>query len=898
MGAGISWPCLSRSARAEAPNFVIIVPFRNIGDSSWSARLERLTAHFEVALPPGGRLLVVEQSCDGQPFNRGQLLNAGFLACFEQAWMRPDVVVLHDLSMLPDQATLNLYAYQGETRVRAFAAAHGKYKTDGCFGGVLALCPAAFEAANGFPNNLPGCGCENSALQTRLKKAEMSWTHSFGEFESNLQRFDSQRDPMVAVGDLPKGQMTSKEKRQHLTTDKRRWREDGLSTVQYSAVTSRSMERNGSVWCVHLVVELDSNGVRCGRCQKWQPVSFYSNRQANQRGPANKTVCKSCLSDEYSVVETRVKQNADEARRSCEECGKVFSTRSQLFNHLPKCGQETDESPPLVACRPCKLADKSGLSPQGWIKAFAAKIIRAASSLSTGDACSVAEGSETLLRRLLAAQKVSCQSRHTHIAQMQSLLARVTDLVGAADGDETSVLDLGAGKALFTRALYESFGRRVPVIALDVLDLRDSRKDSFFDPAEVRLGEAPYTRIVTDLRTPQWVEGPELKGPIVAVTKHLCGGATDAALVQVCQLQLKGLCMAPCCHQKLNLTEYCNKAYLEEIGFATARDFRWLLKLLQISCHKTLKEFEYRNHAILQALPFEEVKQLGSRRRFALSALRGAGVDTTLVEEVTDGSGLPSSLVVLSQDTGSRTIISSRRGLREMDPEHFGVALEQARLEVPTKGELCWCHLECRQMPGVQRMAEILRPAGLSSPGLPVLSVEVEKPSLEPAQLVALLRICDVALFSSAFIEARAAELSEPKDEQEAGEQQPMPSSSDNGSWKGHIALQSLRSYSSKVGCRRALWVCPWGALGAFALDTATGEAFFEPARAAGEVVDTLGAGDTFNAACLHALALGATAQEALRSACTVAGKKVSQHGIAGLGSSVPSDMPWLQQAP
>ncbi|CAE8614924.1 unnamed protein product [Polarella glacialis] len=835
--------------------------------------------------------------------------------------MRPDVVVLHDLSMLPDQATLNLYAYQGETRVRAFAAAHGKYKTDGCFGGVLALCPAAFEAANGFPNNLPGCGCENSALQTRLKKAEMSWTHSFGEFESNLQRFDSQRDPMVAVGDLPKGQMTSKE-----TVARRR--------IKHSTVFSGDQSFDG-------------------------------------------------LSDEYSVVETRVKQNADEARRSCEECGKVFSTRSQLFNHLPKCGQ-----------------DKSGLSPQGWIKAFAAKIIRAASSLSTGDACSVAEGSETLLRRLLAAQK---------------------DLVGAADGDETSVLDLGAGKALFTRALYESFGRRVPVIALDVLDLRDSRKDSFFDPAEVRLGEAPYTRIVTDLRTPQWVEGPELKGPIVAVTKHLCGGATDAALVQ--EGTLHGSVLPP--ETQLD----CNKAYLEEIGFATARDFRWLLKLLQISCHKTLKEFEYRNHAILQAaLPFEEVKQLGRCARrvveegrarylrdrgfdvtvFALSALRGAGVDTTLVEEAdkmvidrTLGDGRLRSafepcgaepmelrhLQGLSCTLSSYCNSNELWGSRLLVLDHFGVALEQASFFGEAMCAFLFCmdavvfehcamahrhgwrfrrkesyagkvhsslasvgihvsaSLDCTVPDevashskailnlgasphlGTQLGPTAVHPAGgsvinltpilmgRSSPGLPVLSVEARPGdgmahlgchgySIHPCIDARMVEdshagsISDVALFSSAFIEARAAELSEPKDEQEAGEQQPMPSSSDNGSWKGHIALQSLRGYSSKVGCRRALWVCPWGALGAFALDTATGEAFFEPARAAGEVVDTLGAGDTFNAACLHALALGATAQEALRSACTVAGKKVSQHGIAGLGSSVPSDMPWLQQAP
>ena len=77
-------------------------------------------------------------------------------------------------------------------------------------------------------------------------------------------------------------------------------------------------------------------------------------------------------------------------------------------------------------------------------------------------------------------------------------------------------------------------------------------------------------------------------------------------------------------------------------------------------------------------------------------------------------------------------------------------------------------------------------------------------------------------------------------------------------------------------------------------LDSATDELFFQAAETV-DPVDSLGAGDTFNAASLCALALGANIEETLRCACMVAGRKVAQEGLAGLAKVVPEDMPWLR---
>lgn len=51
------------------------------------------------------------------------------------------------------------------------------------------------------------------------------------------------------------------------------------------------------------------------------------------------------------------------------------------------------------------------------------------------------------------------------------------------------------------------------------------------------------------------------------------------------------------------------------------------------------------------------------------------------------------------------------------------------------------------------------------------------------------------------------------------------------------------------------------------------------------EVVDTLGAGDTFNAGIIHSLSTGKTLQDAMKYACKLAGYKCGMQGYHGLES-------------
>lgn len=145
---------------------------------------------------------------------------------------------------------------------------------------------------------------------------------------------------------------------------------------------------------------------------------------------------------------------------------------------------------------------------------------------------------------------------------------------------------------------------------------------------------------------------------------------------------------------------------------------------------------------------------------FVLADLEAHGVDTSLREEVAEAAsdvggadasgapGLPTSAIVQSAATGSRTIISCRRGLRELGPAHFRARLPS--LCASAGAALGWVHLEGRQYATVVEMAREVE-ARRSGGEAWRLSVELEKPvSLHvPLSSPDLLRAAQFCLQSS-----------------------------------------------------------------------------------------------------------------------------------------------------
>lgn len=80
--------------------------------------------------------------------------------------------------------------------------------------------------------------------------------------------------------------------------------------------------------------------------------------------------------------------------------------------------------------------------------------------------------------------------------------------------------------------------------------------------------------------------------------------------------------------------------------------------------------------------------------------------------------------------------------------------------------------------------------------------------------------------------------------------------------------------------------VCAWGELGAWAQQGKNATLLHSPAFPPPQVVDSLGAGDTFTAAMIASQSSGFDIVQSLELACRLAGSKVGQRGLEGLTST------------
>ncbi len=216
------------------------------------------------------------------------------------------------------------------------------------------------------------------------------------------------------------------------------------------------------------------------------------------------------------------------------------------------------------------------------------------------------------------------------------------------------------------------------------------------------------------------------------------------------------------------------------------------------------------------------------------------GIDTGLCHYAGHGS-VPVSTILINTRSGSRTIIH-HRDLAEYSARYF----ESIDLE-----SFDWLHFEGRNVAATRLMLERVRRL---RPQVPV-SLEIEKPR---DGIDSLFAWADVLLFSRGYAEA-------------LGYRDPL----------------SLL-YAMQPRCPQAVMFCSWGDAGAAALDR-QGKASRHEAIIPDKVVDTLGAGDTFNAGIISASLEQLDATASLARACQLAGKKCGQSGFDNLGAA-PGD--------
>jgi len=224
-----------------------------------------------------------------------------------------------------------------------------------------------------------------------------------------------------------------------------------------------------------------------------------------------------------------------------------------------------------------------------------------------------------------------------------------------------------------------------------------------------------------------------------------------------------------------------------------------------------------------------------------LSGLNERNIATSHTQKFIKGR-TPTSFVTLNAQNGHRTIVHYR-DLPEVSFDFF------AKIEIETYD---WLHFEGRNLSQLPGMINIAKTFLTYQP----ISLEVEKPR---EGIEAVFPNVNLIIFSHHYAKAKGFD-------------------------DGHSLLESLDLPNVNL-------VCTWGVNGAW-FKPANGKVEHIGAENLTTVIDTLGAGDTFNAGLIHALIEKNTLGESVEFASKLAAKKCQQPGLTKLMSDKSQQKP------
>jgi DNA-directed RNA polymerase II subunit RPB2 len=233
---------------------LIIVPFRDQGDQGRGKQLEQFIAHYSSL--PNLHLLVVEQSNDNRKFNRGAVLNAGYLyACEHMPFI--DTFIFHDVDIImPSEIVNRYYGRCDDYRILHLGNLVKDMEYNPPFGRVIRFSKKAFQQINGFPNNFYGWGGEDDALAFRVHINNIVPVHRPHKSEGTLgyelettndvKKLKNEEDKKIKEGKI------ELHKWENICADRQIWKINGVNSLQFKTNHYKEVKPNVH----HIVVDL------------------------------------------------------------------------------------------------------------------------------------------------------------------------------------------------------------------------------------------------------------------------------------------------------------------------------------------------------------------------------------------------------------------------------------------------------------------------------------------------------------------------------------------------------------------------------------------------------------------------------------------------------------------
>ena len=232
----------------------------------------------------------------------------------------------------------------------------------------------------------------------------------------------------------------------------------------------------------------------------------------------------------------------------------------------------------------------------------------------------------------------------------------------------------------------------------------------------------------------------------------------------------------------------------------------------------------------------------GNQYDFVINDFKANNVKVSESCPIRYGASWPEAVVIISRESGSRTIVYNPGEQEPLKASEFALALES----MPSYFK--WIHFEARTF--VKDMLCYLHSDRNAEST--ILSIEIEKAN---QGFESLIPYGDVIFIS--------------KDVSEA-----------NGARSLTEAVDIFKRHQRKPNSRL---ICTWGKKGAGSIDK-DGQVLFVQAEHVPNILDSCGAGDTFVACVIASLIKGRSLKTALETGCRIAAKKIAQRGFQNLG--------------
>ncbi|GAA5813729.1 hypothetical protein MFLAVUS_007216 [Mucor flavus] len=272
-----------------------------------------------------------------------------------------------------------------------------------------------------------------------------------------------------------------------------------------------------------------------------------------------------------------------------------------------------------------------------------------------------------------------------------------------------------------------------------------------------------------------------------------------------------------------------------------------------VNTAEVLSQFPKMNTSIMSAVGPKEQSHI------LLSQLEQKGIKTHTC--FYRKSPTPSCYIIQCKDTGSRTIISCNT-TQDITKDEFVRKFEMSSItktmsfEFDARPAYSWVHFEGRNVYETAAQIDWLEAKSTREGWRSQLTISVELEKPDRPHIDILLTRGDVIFFSKLYAEKRGYEEIE----------------------------DFLRDFQGR--CKPgAVLFCTWGAEGAACLFK--GDLLHSSALAQTQVIDTVGAGDTFIAGVIYCMTRGHTLLTTLKFSCEMASRKVSRSGFDGLANTM-----------